>query len=1040
MVARAQESDVDDLPSQFQFDTDEFPLHSQPTPVLRPEYGVLFSSQGHLYQNLQRRYLFISIPLPSVVELYRNVSTHTVIERYLQKSWSEPVLIQIRKVAKMIDDQLNALRWQIINTVTTELPAILPNPIRYGPRGHTKLKVNNEIWESKLMNSTSLRRDKRWITAAIGITSALVSLGFKVASSFQQYKASKERSRAMQMLYERDSIVDNKIDIVRNESLYLIDAVVKRIEDVDKNSRRITEHLSQIIGVNNHYFDILHELMWRKGMVEMRKFEMMLQDVQHMLSAIDTLANGRLPSQLVHPATLHQALKNIKKDMKTNDPGWELAFQYIHQYYAEPLVTFSNTPDQLVIQIPIFIKQKTEERMNLYSIKTVPMPATEGTYKQEEKVYTTMDLKAGYIAASSQSYSQYTEPQLRLCTQFGSLYLCEQITLLHDRNNRACVAALFYGEMGNIANFCNATYTYNVDPEPQVLDAGDRIIFAHIPPPWYAACRSNRNIQWKHAAYTTVRTEELCDCDLQVGDYFVPRRITDCDKGSRDVMFTSEYYHNKILYDFLQAQTDRPYDADMEERLRSPVSVLPKLADFPIDIQEPNDDIQRYVLNKNDDVARRDLRSLLVDIRRNTDKQMYLNTEQFLQKGMSVQEHIRNADTTEKVALTGSMLGYAALIIAIGAVIALFLTRKKLAGVLRRLKESRVAEAMPLSALINMLPGSHAAYTPASRLPTLPPFPTDLWNEFRDDIQQQEDQLEANLASVTEQISTCGINMYIVIGTFAGLVVFFWLYLRCRRRSALLRVCFPLYPSSAIFRGVPHTDIFVQLLDLNKSRVLWAHVGTALVRPGEIYLAGVLTSSDIKIATYMGCFKFLHINWTNCVLIDSGKQTIKMSKRAMVSLWTPNTIKQVTKTGPFQVKLFARLLNMYSEIPHWRSTSAASALSLRRPPSDAVLDESDDPLAFLPPSGTFSTDLLDEPAPSTSAQPEPRRMRTKSARRSATPDFEAAPIDMRAQIAPPDESTPRVAPRPIKPRRTLFDVGSMISNTPPPLTDFNASV
>ena len=47
-------------------------------------------------------------------------------------------------------------------------------------------------------------------------------------------------------------------------------------------------------------------------------------------------------------------------------------FQYLYQYHGDPLVTFTNTANTLIVQFPIFIKHKRQVPMFCYYIKTVP--------------------------------------------------------------------------------------------------------------------------------------------------------------------------------------------------------------------------------------------------------------------------------------------------------------------------------------------------------------------------------------------------------------------------------------------------------------------------------------------------------------------------------------------------------------------------------------------------------------------------------------------------------------------------------------------
>ena len=52
----------------------------------------------------------------------------------------------------------------------------------------------------------------------------------------------------------------------------------------------------------------------------------------------------------------------------------------MNQYYGNLLASFTNTIDDLILQLPILIKLKVQVTMSLYSMDTVPVPLDAETY------------------------------------------------------------------------------------------------------------------------------------------------------------------------------------------------------------------------------------------------------------------------------------------------------------------------------------------------------------------------------------------------------------------------------------------------------------------------------------------------------------------------------------------------------------------------------------------------------------------------------------------------------------------------------------
>ena len=73
------------------------------------------------------------------------------------------------------------------------------------------------------------------------------------------------------------------------------------------------------------------------------------------------------------PKTLSRYLEAIVGDMEDMAPDHEPVFSDVYQYYGNSLASFTNTIDDLILQLPIFIKLKVQVPMSLYSIETAPV-------------------------------------------------------------------------------------------------------------------------------------------------------------------------------------------------------------------------------------------------------------------------------------------------------------------------------------------------------------------------------------------------------------------------------------------------------------------------------------------------------------------------------------------------------------------------------------------------------------------------------------------------------------------------------------------
>ena len=146
--------------------------------------------------------------------------------------------------------------------------------------------------------------------------------------------------------------------------------------------------------------------------------------LDHFLTGLDALGTGRLTFQVLDPDELDHFLSAIRRTLQEERSPFELAFNHTYQFYAEPMVMFTNTHDQLLVNVPILLKLATQKPLNLYSIDMVPMPFDTETLEGRNNEYTFINNSYPYMALNEHNYIPLTEPQLRLCDKMGSTYYC----------------------------------------------------------------------------------------------------------------------------------------------------------------------------------------------------------------------------------------------------------------------------------------------------------------------------------------------------------------------------------------------------------------------------------------------------------------------------------------------------------------------------------------------------------------------------------------------------------------------------------------
>ena len=150
------------------------------------------------------------------------------------------------------------------------------------------------------------------------------------------------------------------------------------------------------------------------------RYESALDDT---LIGIKNLNSGYLTHHILDPQVLSKYLETIEDELEDTAPEYEPVFTSVYQYYGNSLVSFTNTIDDLLLQLPILIKLKVQIPMSLFSIETVPIPLDAETYLGEKREYMQIIPETEYIALTDNNYVPLTQVQISLCAKIGYIYI-----------------------------------------------------------------------------------------------------------------------------------------------------------------------------------------------------------------------------------------------------------------------------------------------------------------------------------------------------------------------------------------------------------------------------------------------------------------------------------------------------------------------------------------------------------------------------------------------------------------------------------------
>ena len=956
--------------------------------IVRPEYGVAFVSQGSLYQNLQRQYLFMTVDIPHENDLRHTFSEFPDCERWKKavmaegESWpqfanwvdhikySEDGLLyefclEARTMYNDITKSIKMYAQDLILKTRNTLPHMLPTRLHHDMYGRY-IKINeNEKWYSKKDTQDKAKwkeaamiepRRKKRIAPAL-IFSAVSTVGGMIAKGVSIYREYKDRQAmlaAIKALHANQVATTDTLNKLSNSTLYLartVDTEMNNIkerldehdDELDRFDAKITELVNYIDDTLAGSIRHLHMQQAASLMILSRLLRTIFQDIvgyrtllirydmvfTNFLHSLDGLSTGRLDSNIMDPLTLNKYLRTVKHDLRMAENNeWELAIGRTYQYYATALTTYTNTPDQLLLQIPLFLKQKATRRFELFSVKTVPVPADEETYKGQASRYTRIMAteKFEYIAANRKQFLPISETELRQCPWLLGSYFCETSHLLRGESEKSCIAALFYNhDPTEIVTNCPTKYEIDTPPNPLVIDAGHTLLVSQMPPPWNIVCgNSNQALPISQTMYTVIKRTELCECSLSTGSYYIGRATGYCkEKEGTDGIFSMNYVHNKILFETLRVQFDQVFPEGYAEETTKLQKYIPQ-TEIPLLSQmiPHTNGTRRKILRQEGTEIRRNLGDVIQLMMTNQNDQFFATSVDYLLWKDSAIGKLSDMNSFDLWAFVADIISYVAFAVAILTLLCYkrimtfcIASSPELPNVtvVKQEKSPTKRPRMPTApelvfgaaALAEMLPTSSAKAIKYTAPPPLTLLPLNLDDEEEEIIDEEQ-----------KLVQTCNALM-IVLYTVVSLAMaftFFWqFWKRWRHRSSVLRTCFPLYPVGKWLTKTGTIDLFLQIIDQEVGEVLWAHFKTVAALPDQIRIVGVLRHNDIQVMSTCG-FKFLNVDWKQVMIYDSENHVIHMPSRGSVSVFTPTGIEHIDSDTPYKITLMGRMLDHYFEI------------------------------------------------------------------------------------------------------------------------------
>ena len=436
-----------------------------------------------------------------ITELNSNTS------EYLAEAIHITVCNQYKNKYVKLIDRIETIKRNITYKIEKVMPRLMPNE-------------NAIIYGKETQSDVS--RQKRAIPLGLIFSgvSAIGGLIMKSLNTWSNYKKSKAMTKAVEKLYDAQEIdhcrltrLEGQTSLLAKTMKMAFQHIDYRLLHLDSKLNYTVQHMTDFFNRTETHFGFtwealvsnrlaIHLLSSGSAMYDMvlRQYLHYYQNygvtLDHFLTGLDALETGRLTFQVLDPDKLDHFLCTIRRQLQEERSPFELVFNHTYQFYAEPMVMFTNTHDQLLMNVPIFLRLATQKPLYLYSIDMVPMPSDTETLEGKNNEYTFINNSYPYMALNKHNYNPLTETQLRMCNKMGSTYYCQNSYILYQRMQHTCESAIYYKmDAKTISKHCQVKFTANIEFSPKVLDAGETMVLFNLPRPWILLCGQEKGPQ-----------------------------------------------------------------------------------------------------------------------------------------------------------------------------------------------------------------------------------------------------------------------------------------------------------------------------------------------------------------------------------------------------------------------------------------------------------------------------------------------------------------------------------------------------------------
>ncbi len=307
--------------------------------------------------------------------------------------------------------------------------------------------------------------------------------------------------------------------------------------------QQITSNSDQILMLDKHLLQLDNLLTYSLHLTRVLTHQAHLAvsleyHLENFLQSVYQLQAGKLSPLLIPPESLQKVINHVRHVFATKYPDFHLVHTDPSYYYESPHFLATRKGNVLIVYLKLFVSTHPH-LLTVYQVTNMVVPLNDSTNHG-----TTIDNLSPYLALTKdrQFYTDISTVQWQQCLHINDHYKeCPFNLILTSTSQMSCTLALFLNLKQPIHDLCSFHFLLN-SVQPHVME---------FPPNTLVLSRiQSGKLQCQGTLTSVDKCPQLCllhvpcFCSLQLQDFFVPPRVTNCHN---DTDVTMQYGINLIL-------------------------------------------------------------------------------------------------------------------------------------------------------------------------------------------------------------------------------------------------------------------------------------------------------------------------------------------------------------------------------------------------------------------------------------------------------------------------------------------------------------